>query len=220
MFKPPRAGILAGSLLVLGLAVAPRSDEPASEPATEAEYEAAVARQSMRENCLICHSEEMIASQRLTRAQWQGEVEKMVGWGAPLPKDRVAPLIDFLAQSYPTGAPRPEPKRLTHAEALALEAPGAGSESVPIGGGDPLEGARLHAENCANCHGPGSQGAELGPNLIAKPVLLRSAEFQTVIRDGRGRMPAFGPVLKPAQLTDLLAWLRLQRPPRAGPPPN
>lgn len=49
-------------------------------------------------NCLSCHSAEMITTQpRLTKAQWQGEVEKMVKvYKAPIdPKDWPA-IVDYL----------------------------------------------------------------------------------------------------------------------------
>ena len=32
--------------------------------------------------CLACHDEDVIRQQRLTRAQWDGEINKMIGWGA------------------------------------------------------------------------------------------------------------------------------------------
>ena len=44
-----------------------------------------------------------------------------------------------------------------------------------------------------------------------KPVLLRPAEFRTVVRQGLRRMPGFQAVLKPDQENDVLAWLRGRR---------
>ena len=43
----------------------------------------------------------MTASQRLTAKQWKAEVEKMIGWGAPVPVDEAAALIEDLASRYP-----------------------------------------------------------------------------------------------------------------------
>jgi len=45
----------------------------------------------------MCHGEDMTTRQRLTTKQWTAEVEKMIGWGSPLPPDRKQPLIDHLA---------------------------------------------------------------------------------------------------------------------------
>jgi hypothetical protein len=50
--------------------------------------------------CAGCHAEEMVAGQKLTRGQWEREVDKMVRWGAQVkPEDRAA-LIDFLASQF------------------------------------------------------------------------------------------------------------------------
>src|SRR5258708_26729107 len=41
--------------------------------------------------CIGCHGEDMIAGQKLTRPQWEPEVDKMTRWGAPVkPPDRGA----------------------------------------------------------------------------------------------------------------------------------
>ena len=50
--------------------------------------------------CVGCHGEDMIAGQRLTRAQWEREVDKMVKWGAVVkPEDRAA-IVEFLAGEF------------------------------------------------------------------------------------------------------------------------
>ncbi len=62
----------------------------------EASFREAMAHKSLQENCLICHTEDMIAGQRLTQVQWKAEIVKMVNWGSPLPKEAADPLIDYL----------------------------------------------------------------------------------------------------------------------------
>ncbi len=55
---------------------------------------------NVRAACVGCHGEDMIAGQRLTRAQWEREVDKMVKWGAAVkPEDRAA-IVDFLAGEF------------------------------------------------------------------------------------------------------------------------
>ncbi len=50
--------------------------------------------------CLICHDEGMMTQQRLTRAQWEREVQKMTGWGARIkPEDREA-ILKYLGDSF------------------------------------------------------------------------------------------------------------------------
>jgi DMSO/TMAO reductase YedYZ molybdopterin-dependent catalytic subunit len=51
--------------------------------------------------CLTCHEEDVIVPQRLTRGQWDREVDKMIRWGAPVkPTDKDA-IVDYLAKEFP-----------------------------------------------------------------------------------------------------------------------
>ena len=57
-----------------------------------------------RAACLTCHEEDIIMQQRLSRAQWDDEVDRMVKWGARLnPADRPR-ILDYLVRLY---GPRP-----------------------------------------------------------------------------------------------------------------
>lgn len=53
-------------------------------------------------NCLMCHSHDYISTQPpFTREQWQASVKKMQDkYGAPIPPESVAPLLDYLVNSY------------------------------------------------------------------------------------------------------------------------
>src|ERR1039457_935934 len=43
----------------------------------------------VKQTCLGCHGQDMIAGQHLTRTQWEREVDKMTRWGAAVtPDDR------------------------------------------------------------------------------------------------------------------------------------
>ena len=48
--------------------------------------------------CLPCHSLRLIHSQRLSRATWNKELDKMAGWGAKY-QDRDA-LLEYLSANY------------------------------------------------------------------------------------------------------------------------
>jgi len=184
----------------------PAPDEPDDD---ERAYQAAVARQALRENCMICHSEEMIATQRLTPAQWKTEVEKMVGWGSPLPKEQVQPLIDYLAAEYGDGKPPATLARIAYDEALKLVRPEGPSTAASKA--DTERGVNLYTKHCSACHGPEGQGAELGPNLVERSVLLRPSDFHEVIEGGRRRMPGFQKLISRGEEDDILAWLRQKR---------
>jgi mono/diheme cytochrome c family protein len=190
----------------LGLAAAPRTTQDDREDREEARL---VARRAVVENCQICHSEEMIASQRLTVNQWKAEVEKMVGWGSPLPQELQQTVTDYLAAEYPDTAPPFKPVRTTLAQALDTVRPQPETGSQLAGTAE--RGAPLYVRNCANCHGQDGQGAELGPNLVEKPVLARPNDFDRVVRQGDGRMPGFASTLDERAKADILAWLRAAR---------
>jgi sulfite oxidase len=47
-------------------------------------------------NCLTCHNDDVIRQQRLTRAQWTAEINKMTGWGARVDDAGRNALLDYL----------------------------------------------------------------------------------------------------------------------------
>lgn len=55
--------------------------------------------------CVICHSEDLVAQQRLSRAQWQATVTKMVHWGAPLSASEQKVLVEYLSSRYSPDTP-------------------------------------------------------------------------------------------------------------------
>ena len=61
--------------------------------------------------CLECHEARIILQQRLSKAAWTKEVDKMTKWGAVVdPADRDA-LIDYLGTNFSPDKPAYEPQR-------------------------------------------------------------------------------------------------------------
>jgi hypothetical protein len=61
--------------------------------------------------CLECHEARIILQQRLSKAAWAKEVDKMTKWGAVVdPGDRDA-LIDYLSANFNPDKPAYEPQR-------------------------------------------------------------------------------------------------------------
>lgn len=60
----------------------------------------AAAPEGYRAACLGCHDEHMMQQQRLTRAQWDREINKMTGWGAPLKAEDRENVLTYLADRY------------------------------------------------------------------------------------------------------------------------
>ena len=59
--------------------------------------------------CLSCHSADLIRQQRLNAKQWTANVDKMIGWGAPVPEDQKAALVAYLTAHFGPDNDRFEP---------------------------------------------------------------------------------------------------------------
>lgn len=55
-------------------------------------------KQEEQRDCIACHSLRLIHSQRLSRATWSKEIDKMAKWGSKI-QDRQA-LLDYLVANY------------------------------------------------------------------------------------------------------------------------
>ncbi|HYU80841.1 MAG TPA: hypothetical protein VEK56_17755 [Vicinamibacterales bacterium] len=51
--------------------------------------------------CFTCHEDDLIEAQRLTRAGWTRELDKMIRWGATVPDVEKEALIEYLAARFP-----------------------------------------------------------------------------------------------------------------------
>jgi hypothetical protein len=74
----------------------------------------------------------------------------------------------------------------------------------------------LYAQRCLGCHGPSGRGD--GPVAASLPVSVPDfretvlhkgpSRIRRIIADGLGIMPAFGPALKPAEVSDMVQMVR------------
>lgn len=157
--------------------------------------------------CLSCHTDEMLAQQRIGREKWAAEVKKMAGWGANLDPADEGKLVSYLADHYGPDAGAYEAKTITAGgakEALEPQADG------PYANGDAAAGAKLYADKCQSCHGPDARSVPgaLGIALVEKPILRQANAFATMVRKGRGKMIPV-PTATDKDVADLLAHLRV-----------
>lgn len=54
----------------------------------------------VKQSCIGCHGQDMIAGQHLTRAQWEREMDKMMRWGAQVKAEDRGEILDFLARAF------------------------------------------------------------------------------------------------------------------------
>ena len=56
--------------------------------------------EKVKASCVSCHGEDMMTGQKLTRPQWEREVDKMKNWGAAVkPEDR-SEIVDYLLSQF------------------------------------------------------------------------------------------------------------------------
>lgn len=53
-----------------------------------------------RNACLVCHENDIVEQQRLTRVQWERDVEKMERWGAKVNPEHRAGILEYLARNF------------------------------------------------------------------------------------------------------------------------
>ena len=99
--------------LLLLLAAAPFSalaQKPA-DASVVAELPAGAMQGKANAACLECHEARIILQQRLSKAAWTKEVDKMMKWGALVDlADRDA-LIDYLSANFSPDQPAYDPQR-------------------------------------------------------------------------------------------------------------
>jgi len=80
-------------------------------------------------------------------------------------------------------------------------------------------GATLfHEKGCEHCHGANGRGGELGPDLSTVGKRLSKQKIEHQIHDGGAAMPAFGDVLQPEEIKDLVDFLHAKRKAPKSPP--
>jgi mono/diheme cytochrome c family protein len=217
-----RRFVVVASLLALVALVgcpSPKSDATADASAKSVDASASAASTASADGkalvaqaCRSCHTEHMLAQQRLTQAQWTKTVTKMAGWGANLDPSEAAPLVAYLSATYGPDAGPYEPETISATDAVAELEP---TPDAPIPAGDAERGKALFVDKCSGCHGQDARGA-LGVLLVERPLLYRAADFAKAVRKGRGKMLPMA--LTDAELGDVLAHLRRLRNPPPPPP--
>lgn len=94
---------------------APKTSVPGSfesPPPPTLAWPAGAGRALVETRCLFCHHAELIVAQRLTPAQWDKEVIKMVKWGAPLTSEEQKVLAAYLAAHWGPERPGERPATL------------------------------------------------------------------------------------------------------------
>lgn len=78
---------------------------------------------------------------------------------------------------------------------------------------DPVEGRKIYAAQCQNCHGENGVGQIPGTPDFSRGQALFKPDMTLVqtIKDGKGMMPAYRGLLTDEELLDVVAFLRTLR---------
>ncbi|HTW86580.1 MAG TPA: cytochrome b N-terminal domain-containing protein [Candidatus Binataceae bacterium] len=84
--------------------------------------------------------------------------------------------------------------------------------TIGVSSGPVFDGAILfHEKGCEFCHMVAGQGGQRGPDLTYVGDRLTADDMTIRIMNGGYNMPAFAGILKPAELDDLVSFLRSRR---------
>ena len=107
MYRRSVIAVALGALCLLPLLWGQSSSNPELPPAP--------IQAKVTTSCTECHEARIIVQQRLSKAAWTKEVDKMAKWGALIdPQDRDA-FIDYLSMNFGTDKPAYVPDRLRSA---------------------------------------------------------------------------------------------------------
>ena len=112
-------------ILIFAVIAVPLSFSQAPAPSN-----AEIAKRLEASCTMTCHGPALIAQQRLDRAGWTREIDKMIRWGAVVPAAEKEPLIDYLTRAFNSARPLPN-----------------SFKAVPVG-----KGSDLYPIYCLNCH--------------------------------------------------------------------
>jgi|ERR1700689_501114 hypothetical protein len=105
------SGVLLALLVLTAASSLPAQAQKSAGASVTAELPAGPMQAKAMTACLECHEARIILQQRLSKAAWTKEVDKMTKWGAVVdPTDRDA-LIDYLSTNFSPDKPAYDPPR-------------------------------------------------------------------------------------------------------------
>jgi hypothetical protein len=93
--------------------IANAADQKESPATLTAELPAGPMQAKATTACTECHEARIILQQRLSKAAWAKEVDKMTKWGAVVDAADRDALIDYLSSNFSPDKPPYEPPRTT-----------------------------------------------------------------------------------------------------------
>jgi cytochrome c oxidase cbb3-type subunit III len=140
--------------------------------------------------CSGCHGMNMITGRGRTRDQWTQVVTSMVARGAKGSDSELAQVVDYLAQTFPTGAAAPTVSSGNPARPPLPKPGGIGAGPDDAQVVDEVAAARgktIYIVECVTCHGPKARGAsanvpdsQKGSDLVRSLIVLHDRYGSTL----------------------------------------
>ena len=111
-FKPLRAALCTSALGLLALGSAYALDINLPQETATYQESSLPGYQLTQAHCMICHSAQYVQMQPHSspRGYWEATVKKMkTPFGAPLPDEDIAPIVDYLTKTYGAESPLNQP---------------------------------------------------------------------------------------------------------------
>ena len=117
------SGIFLALFVLIAASPFPAQAQKSAGTTVAADLPAGAMQAKATTACLECHEARIILQQRLSKAAWTKEVDKMTKWGAVVdPIDRDA-LIDYLSTNFSPDKPAYEPPRTSGAKSNSANSP-------------------------------------------------------------------------------------------------
>lgn len=155
--------------------------------------------------CVTCHDARHITRVRLSRGEWEDNIENMIKRGAPMAPAEVPIILEYLSTYYNRDKPAPPPD------------PSAAGHGLS-GSADPVT-RLLNAHACVACHtldkrvvGPSFRevAAKFAGDKDAAAKLMKKVREGGVGNWGKVPMPP-NPAVPEADLKQMVAWILQQR---------
>jgi len=117
------SGIFLALFVIIAASPFPAQAQKSAGATVTADLPAGPMQAKATTACLECHEARIILQQRLSKAAWTKEVDKMTKWGAVVdPADRDA-LIDYLSTNFSPDKSAYEPPRTSGAKSNSANSP-------------------------------------------------------------------------------------------------
>ena len=178
---------------------------PAQEPAPSKTLIPGKGSDLTTARCATCHDAQHITRAKLSRGQWEDNIQNMKERGAPMAPHEIPIILEYLATYYNSESPAPPPDPSASGYGLA-------------GSDDPVT-RLLSAHACTACHTLDKR--VVGPSfreVAAKYAGDGSSAARLADKIRKGGAGAWGnvpmpphPAISDAELAQVVAWILQQR---------